>query len=250
MDKNTQISSIPAPVSEFQEATNPITYQDVINCPSAKLRAFSAKYGEGALKAVLSGVLTDISNLMSFEVKHEMIVAAAELIISDYPDTKLSDFKMFQSDVLRGKVGGKLFRWDTRTILEAWAEYYALREESFAAAREAHYQAEKQAFNEAYENLAIGAEKKVRDMKKEYDILKEQGELEAKIRTYKMLSLKQICELEGVDYETLLEVCEADCRKIWDESAVIGFDDYFKLHLVRVTNEVRRNPKALEQYTI
>lgn len=245
MDKNTQISSVPAPVGEFQGVGKPITYQDVINCPSVKLRVFSAKHGEGALKAILAGVLTDISNLLSFEVKNEMIVAAAELIISDYPDTKLADFKLFQSDVLRGKVGGKLFRWDTRTILEAWAEYYALREAAFAQEREAKHQAEKKAYNDAYDRIPTN-----RDMKKEYEILKRQAETDAKKQRYRLMSLKDICQAEGVDYETLVMACETDCRSIWTDDSVISFEDYLKLHLVRVANEVRRNPDILGEYTI
>ena len=247
--QNAQNSSLPAFLSEFQAVSSPTTYQDVINCPSAKLRPFEAKYGKQALSAVISSELMRICKLMSFETSDEMVVAATDLIILDYPDTKLADFKMFANDVLRCKVGGKLFRWDTRTILEAWAEYYRLREEEFAAAREAFYQAEKKAYNDAYDR-GLAKDNKERDMKREYDILKRQGEMEAKIRTYKLMPLKQICELEGVDYETLLLTCEADCRKVWTEDAVISFDDYLKLHLVRVTNEVRRNPLVLDRYTI
>lgn len=243
--QSTQNSSLPAFLSEFQAVSSPSTYQDVINCSSAKLRPFEAKYGKQALSAVISSELMRICKLMSFETSDEMVVAATDLIVLDYPDTKLADFKMFANDVLRGKVGGKLFRWDTRTILEAWAEYYRLREEEFAAAREAHYQAEKKAYNDAYDKLPD-----TRDMKKEYEVLKRQGEMEAKIRTYKLMPLKQICELEGVDYETLLLTCEQDCRLVWTEDAVISFEDYLKLHLVRVTNEVRRNPLVLDKYTI
>jgi hypothetical protein len=247
--QNTQNSSLPAFLSEFQAVSSPTTYQDVINCPSAKLRPFEAKYGKQALSAVISSELMRICKLMSFETSDEMVVAATDLIILDYPDTKLADFKMFANDVLRGKVGGKLFRWDTRTIMEAWTEYYRLREEEFAAAREAFYQVEKKAYNDAYDRAYAEGEKE-RDMKKEYEILKKQGEMEAKIRTYKLLPLKQICELEGADYETLVMACEVDCRNVWTDDSVISFDDYLKLHLVRVANEVRRNPKILEQYTI
>ena len=243
--QKSQNSSVPAFLREFEHTPVPTTYKDLVSCTGMKLKPFEAKYGKNALSAVISSELMRICKLMSFETTSEMVVAATDLIISDYPDTKLSDFKMFANDVLRGKVGGKLFRWDTRVILEAWAQYYSFREEVFAEAREERYKAEKKAYNDAYDKAPD-----VRDMKKEYEALKRQGELEAKIRTYKLMSIKMICELEGADYETLLLTCEADCRKVWTEDAVISFDDYFKLHMIRVANEIRRNPLALEQYTI
>lgn len=241
---NTQNSSFPASVAEFQAIPSPITYLDVVNCTSAKLKPFEAKYGKPALRVVISSEILRVCKLMSFETSSEMVMAATDLIIEDYPDTKMSDFKLFGSDVLRGKVGGKLFRWDTRTILEAWAEYYARREEEFAAARESFYQAEKKAYMDAYEKNPV------RDMKKEYDILKKEGENDAKKMKFKTMSLVEICKHEGVDYETLLLTCEADCRKVWADDTVISFDDYLKLHLVRVRNEVCRNPAALANYTI
>ena len=243
--QNTQNSSVPAFVREFEAIPMPTTYKDLVSCSGMKLRLFEAKYGISALKAILSSELIRICKLMSFETSNEMVIAATDLIIQDYPDTKLSDFKMFGADVLRGKVGGKLFRWDTRVILEAWAQYYALREEAFAEDREERHKAEKKAYNDAYDKA-----QEHRDMKKEYETLKKQGEAEAKIRAYKFLPLEKICELEGVDYETLLLTCESDCRNVWTEDSVISFENYFRLHMVRVANEIRRNPSALDKYTI
>lgn len=65
---------------------------------------------------------------------------------------------------------------------------------------------------------------------------------------YKGMSLKEICESAGKDYNELLRICVSDCEESWSPESVITFEDYVKLHLVRVLGQIRHNPAELNLY--
>ena len=86
-------------VDEFKAVSRPTTYTDIVSCPSAKLRPFVAKYGQDALEQIISSVITGIAEGLGLQVNGDQILDASALIIQEYPDTKLSDFKLFKNQL-------------------------------------------------------------------------------------------------------------------------------------------------------
>jgi hypothetical protein len=68
--------------------------------------------------------------------------------------------------------------------------------------------------------------------------------------TFKMLDLRGICEHMDKDYDTLVMICEKDCREVWEPDSIIPFDEYLRIHLGRVLTQIRSNPSDLDLYTL
>ncbi len=67
-------------------------------------------------------------------------------------------------------------------------------------------------------------------------------------RHYKHMTLLEICEFEGIDYKTLVNNCTHDCRKVWRVGDIMPFDEFLSSHLLRVLNDIRRNPGNINNY--
>lgn len=237
------MSNMPAIIKSFEVIQKPETYRDIVNCPSPKFKPFIAQYGVEPLKALICKVIMEAANMLRFDTSPDMISGAAELIITDFPDTKLSDLKMFKDDIIRGKVGGKLFGFDSRNIYECWKEYYALREDVFAEDREEKYQEQKKEYNEAWGRMA---------MPEKYAILRKAGEDRTSLKAYQAntsnMSLERICEEYGVSFETVKKNAEKDCAEAWTEDSGVDFEWYVEWHLKSVLMHVRKCYENLLQY--
>lgn len=240
------MSNFPAIVGQFQQIQKPDTYMDIVKCPSPKFAVFVKIHGRESLKALIALVINEVANLLRFETNPAMIEAAAEIIIKDWPDTKLSDLKMFKDDMIRGKIGGKLYGFDARTIVECWKDYYALREDVFAEDREARYNEEKKQFNEAFEKLSGSMPEKYKQAAKE-------GSDKRSLREYQantsMRTLEGICEEYAVSYDVLLKNAKEECQERWNEASGVDFDWYLDFHLKSILAHVRKCYENLIAYT-
>lgn len=255
MKEIAQNSNVPAFVAEFRSIAKPNTYTDLIGCTSAKLRPFAAKYGNDALETIVSGVLSSISSGLGLPVNAEQVLDASTMIIQEYPDTKLSDFILFKNEVLMGRVGGQvdnqLWKWTTRTMFQAWAEYYAKREDAFCDYREQKIQEDKLAYQngfvESYRNASPETKKMIQDTTAKLEALAEarraKYEEEKQIIPSK-LTLEEIARSEGVDFSELAEAIQKRAE-LRDPSVLISVR--LAAEMASVTFYARQNPKYLHE---
>lgn len=239
-------ANTPTYLIEFVESGKPNDYTDLIVSKSPKFLPFISQHGKMALKGLIGLVFTEISNLLRFETNSAMIDAAADVIIQDFPDTKLDDLKMFKDDMIRGKVGGKLFGWDARTIVECWQDYYAKREDVFAAAREAKFAEEKRQYQESY----IASSDKIKDLYAGLRQSASQQRLEQSYREkVRTMTLEEICTEAKLDYSAVMENIKEQARTDWADSGMeLTFELYLDVLTHKILLEARKNVDALGRY--
>lgn len=230
---------------EFQKTETPSTLPELIASSSMKLRRYEREFGRTSLISGVSLILTDISQHLRFDVSLDMVKVAAELIIEDFPDTKIDDFHLFRKKVLSGATGGKLFGWDTRTICETWREYYAWREDAFAEAREDKWRQEKKAEMEGSALTSEQMAKVYAKMSKDGQDKLQNDKLRAK---YRDLTLKQICFEESIDYDQLEKEQILICQERMKDFPDIDFDLYLANHMRSIMMEVKKYPERLYNY--
>lgn len=250
---NTQNNGIALIVRDFKALSKPTHYTDLIDCTSAKLRQFAAKYGNGALEAVLSSVLVGMADSLGKDIKGEHISEVAEFIIEDYPDTKLSDFHLFKMQMLKGEIGGQvrdqLWQLNTRTIILAWREYYAKREDVFAEHRERRHIEEKKAYQDGLVQSYRNSSPEVKDMMnraiEKLEERKRSWSEESKPITQNM-KLEEIAESQGIDLEVLAETI----RRKALENIGTGIPEVALIaaEMGRVTYEARKDAGFLKNY--
>jgi hypothetical protein len=105
---NLNGQNLPAHIAEFAAIVRPGSYSDIVACTSSKILPFAAKYGSDALQAIIMGVLGKLSESLGKPISGDQVAESAGLIISRYPDTKLSDFILFKDQMLTGEIGGQV----------------------------------------------------------------------------------------------------------------------------------------------
>lgn len=231
--------TLPAHLAEYQAIKTPEDYTALVKCESPKFLPFAAKHGEDLTIGLLSSVLTDICGLMRFEVQNRMIQVAAEIIFHEFPDTKMSDLKMFRREMLAGNIRVTRFGVDTPTLVQAFREYYAAREEHFCQAREDRHKAEKQ-----QERMELEGNDKMREvyarMRARAAQEREQAAYQAKVRS---MTLEQICEAEGINYAILERSVREECAPMITPE--IDAEAYVQFQLKRIELEARKSPDVL-----
>jgi hypothetical protein len=250
---------MPTPLAEFQAIVKPREYTDLLTCQSPKFLPFINRYGRPALEEIFGRVILDLSEGLGISISGTMASDAVELIIDDFPDTKLSDLLMFKRDVLGGKVGGqvddKLWKWNTRAIIQAWSEYYARREDVFCEAREQRYNEEKRAyadgFAKSFANATPEQQQKHRDWVAKMEAVtnaKRVKEEEAKAVIPQKLSLEQIADTEGIDMERLAAAIRSRAeQRQKDENLTIPMMIILQGEMAKVLFAARQNPKYLHE---
>lgn len=248
---------MPTPLAEFQAIAKPREYIDLLTCQSPKFMPFINRYGRSALEEIFGRVVMDLSEGLGVSVSGTMVSDAVDLIIDGFPDTKLSDLLMFKRDVLGGKVGGqvddKLWKWNTRAIVQAWGEYYAKREDVFCDAREQRYKEDKAAYNSGFAKSLANATPEQLEKHREYVAKLEAttkarqiAQEEAKSVIPGKLSLEQIAEREGIDATILAEAIKAKAeRRRVDENLTIPMLLILQAEMASVLYEARQDGKYL-----
>jgi len=255
---NGDNSGLPAFIVEFQAITKPTTYTDIVSCTSAKLRPFTAKYGLPAMKELISFVLLKLASSLGKPIDGEHLEEVAEYIIEDFPDTKLSDFHMFRKEMLRGSIGGQvgdqLWHLNTRTLNQAWAEYYARREDVFCEAREQRYQEEKRQYNDGFARSFANASPETQQKHREWvakmaEKIAIRDEEKAQKSIPQKLTLEQIAESEGIDTVKLAEAIQtaATTRQI-EENLKIPMMLILQAEMASVLFNARQDGKFLHGY--
>ena len=205
---------MPTAREEFMAIAKPREYSDLITCQSPKFLPFMDRYGRPALEELFGRVILDVADGLGVTISGNMVADAVDLIVDEFPDTKLSDILLFKRDVLKGSVGGqvddKLWKWNTRAIVQAWSEYYARREDAFAEHREARYNEDKKAyadgFAKAYRNASPDIQKQIQESTARFE-----AQQSAKRKTWEdkpfdsKRSLEEIAQDHGIDLTVLAE---------------------------------------------
>ena len=205
---------MPTAREEFMAIAKPREYSDLITCQSPKFLPFMDRYGRPALEELFGRVILDVADGLGVTISGNMVADAVDLIVDEFPDTKLSDILLFKRDVLKGSVGGqvddKLWKWNTRAIVQAWGEYYARREDAFAEHREARYTEDKKAyadgFAKAYRNASPDIQKQIQESTARFE-----AQQAAKRKTWEdkpfdsKRSLEEIAQDHGIDLTVLAE---------------------------------------------
>lgn len=249
---------LPTAELEFKAVVKPKEYTDLIDCQSPKFLPFIDRYGLESLETIISITLTSLSEGLGFTVSGEMLCDSAELIIQEYPDTKLSDLLLFKSQMLIGRIGGqvedKLWRWNTRSILQAWGEYYANREDIFCDYREQKNVEAKAEYNSGFARSFANATPEQQDKHKEYLQKLEQSHKEKREQVERMkeqlpqkMTLEEIAEFEGIDLGELAAVItkKAETRRGNNGEPLTLFAS---AEMASLLFEARQNPKYLHEY--
>lgn len=255
--QNGQHSNLPDYVREFQEVMRPNTYTDLITCKSAKLRPFAAKYGNKALEDILMGVLSGLSEGLGLSVSAVMLSDAATLIIQEYPDTKLSDFLLFKNEMLLGRIGGQigdqLWKWNTRTITLAWAEYYEKREDAFSEHREHQNDEYKHQYKtglaRAFANASPESRELIKSTADKLDRLVKSKRISAdrdRPVPIEKMELHEVCAEKGIPYDRIFNIVAEKCRQEFNEDIGISFETFLALRLKAVLFSVRKDENYLE----
>ena len=203
---------LPSPVAEFNAVQKPREYTDLIKCQSPKFPAFIRQYGRPALQDIFSLTVTQLSEGLGLPITGGQVDDAVDIIIDEYPDTKLSDLLLFKRQMLRGTLGGqvddKLWKWNTRSICQAWADYYAKREDVFCEHREQKHNEAKQEYNsgiaKAFANATPEQQEKHREQLRRNEETKAKLSIGTQNDTIpQRATLEDLARLEGIDPELL-----------------------------------------------
>ncbi len=250
---------LPTAAAEFKAVIKPREYTDLISCQSPKFMPFIKMYGRPALEELFGRVVMDIAEGLGVSISGNMVADAIELIVDDFPDTKLSDILMFKRDVLGGKVGGqvddKLWKWNTRAIIQAWGEYYARREDVFCDERERRYQEDKQSYNTGFAKSFANATPEQQERHREYVAKLEATQAKRNAETEKAkeiipakLNLEQIAESEGVDMVSLAGAIRKRAEKRQaEENLTIPMMLILQAEMASALYEARQDPKYLHK---
>lgn len=250
---------MPTASEEFKAITKPREYTDLVSCQSPKFLPFINRYGRPALEELFGRVVMDIADGLGVSISGNMVADAVDLIVDDFPDTKLSDLLMFKRDVLGGKVGGqvddKLWKWNTRAIVQAWGEYYAKREDAFCDAREQRYAEEKRqyqdGFAKAFAHATPEQQEKHREWLKKMEAAansRRVKEEEAKAIIPQKLTLEEIAAAEGIDMVKLAGAIKAKAERRRDEEGLTApMMLLLQVEMASAQFEARQNPKYLHE---
>lgn len=250
---------MPTPIAEFQAVSKPKEYTDLIECRSPKFMPFINRYGRQALQDIFSMTLVQLSDGLGLPVQGGQIDDAVDLIIDDYPDTKLSDLILFKREMLKGKLGGqvddKLWKWNTRSICQAWGEYYAKREDAFCEVRERKYSQEKNEFNTGLARSFANASPEQKEKHREF-VAKMEQLAESKRVKYEdekavirqKLTIEEIAESEGVDFEELAGAIRSKAeRRQAEENLSVPIMLLLQAEMASTLFEARKDPKYLHR---
>ncbi len=244
-------SQTPPQIVEFKAVAQPRTYRDVVACSSRKFPAFAKDHGEEALEAVVIMVLSRITEALAYDIRPVMIIESARAIIQDWPDTKLSALLMFKNEILSGRVGGKLFRWDARVIVECWREYYLNQENEFADFREKQWELQKKKEGEpdplpgSYPPTLNPEEFKMLPSESQAALLKQFKEAKQNLADLGAKELKAFRDRKArasMSLEQLCNLYEIDFKKV--EAAIL--EDY--IEALKKTNVPAENEENFKRF--
>lgn len=261
MSQQVQIAKqwMPTALDEFKAITKPREYTDLIKCQSPKFLPFINRYGRPALEELFGRVVMDVAEGLGVTISGNMVADAVDLIVDEFPDTKLSDLLMFKRDLLGGKVGGqvddKLWKWNTRAIVQAWGEYYAKREDAFCDYREQRHNEAKQEYAGGFAKALANASPEQLEKHREYVAkLEKSAEVKrvvqekAKEIIPAKLTLEQIAAHEGIDILKLSEAIKAKAEKRRvEEGLTIPMMLILQAEMASTLYEARQDVKYLHE---
>lgn len=222
--KLTAYKSFDEFVKHESNLPTPAGRNELIAADSRQFIYVQKVYGPKAIVGIISTALSKTCLYLNMEVREEMVIKAAEIIVEDYPDSKIADLKMFEGWVMRSP--RKMFRLDTRELVLMYRDYYAWREEAFAEHRESRHKERKKELEngdiptdekmaEIYRNMKYQAKEKM---------AKEQRDQEIKFKT-----AEEICAIAGVSYEEVYELHKRQWHETWAKSGIrdeMSFEDF------------------------
>lgn len=250
---------LPTPIAEFQAVSKPKEYTDIIQCQSPKFLPFINQYGRQALQDVFTMTVVQLSDGLGLPIMGGQIDDAVDIIIDDFPDTKLSDLLLFKRQMLRGGIGGqvddKLWKWNTRSICQAWSDYYAKREDVFCDYREQKHLEAKQGYNTGFAKSLANATPEQLEKHREYVAKLEAAtkakhikDEEAKAIIPAKLTLEQIAAHEGIDILKLSEAIKAKAeRRRVEENLTIPMMLILQAEMASTLYEARQDVSYLHK---
>lgn len=229
-------------------------YTDLIQLPSLRLERIQAAYGNDSAVDLVVMLLSEICSVMAFKTTPEMILTAAEMIVSDYPDTKVAAFHLFKKDVMYGNIGapmGKTFRMDAKVLLEMWADFYVKMSNAIAEFIEArHKDIQEVPINK---DKVIPMPEYVKDTYKRIEQEKAAKAKELDENRPKPAIKKTLDEIAAsmkIDPLVLAEAIKKDAETTFSKGEVKGltFQAFLGIKLGQVTFEARKDPKFLKEY--
>lgn len=250
---------LPTALDEFRAISKPREYKDLIKCQSPKFPAFTAQYGRTALEAIFEEVVTDLSQGLGLPVSGTMVADSVDIIIDEYPEAKLSDLLLFKRLMLKGDIGGqvgdKLWKWNTRTICQAWGEYYDNSTEAIRAEIDRKHQENKDGGGETVQ--ITGKEIPMPDyVKQNMDKLYRKSiaekrileEIEKPEPLRSKLTIDEIADVEGIDKTILAEAIRLRAEQIHkDQKQKIPLQTILIGELASIQFAARQNPKYLHE---
>lgn len=120
-------------MKDLQKALQPYTGRELsvseaITSGLPTLRKVELISGQAAASALVAAELIRLMSVLNFQVKTEMIEAAADGIAYRFPDVNTADLMLFRLQVQRGELGGEIYRIDTRTLVRLFEDYYERRQ--------------------------------------------------------------------------------------------------------------------------
>ncbi len=243
MNEISPVQSFPLALSDFQGIARPKTYTELVRSSCVKLRPFSKTHGNDATQAIILSVLSGISESLSMDVSGTMLFNASRLILEDYPDTKLSALHFFAREVLSGRLGKKIYRWDTRVIMELWGEFYENMEIEYEGIRTSGLGMQDRDGN----LIGLNDLKKVREMSERMKLQAKEEKEKIKFRArMKDVSFVELCESQGVTLEAVADAIRARATKDYNMFELdINFETFLSVRMAAVRNDAKKNPAYL-----
>lgn len=258
-------SNLPAHIAEFRSYPRPKTFEDILVSRCPKIPAFARKHGIDKVEDIVFITLSSISEGLAFPINSTMLMEATQTIVEDWPDTRMDDFLLFKKEFLAGRIGGNtkhdLYRWDTRTIIMAWDEYYQKMMNMVCDKREEqiktdHIQYE-DGYGKSYAKLSQESKDKIHKSmtalseKMSVRNILENEKINERIELArnKTKSIEDIAFEEGIEMEIISEciIKAATKQKIESKSdAPIGV--FIAKVMAEVTYNAKQDPESLRKF--
>lgn len=113
---------------------SPRTPEDLVQLDSRQFVYLTNTYGKDSCIAVITIALTRTCQYLNLDISAPMVHRAAEIISEDFSDCKFADLQLFDRWVL--SLSEKLYRLDTRELVDLFKRYYGYRQEAFSVKAE------------------------------------------------------------------------------------------------------------------
>lgn len=231
------------------------TYTDLVKLPSLRLERIQQAFGEDSAVGMVTMLLSDLCSVMAFKTTPEMILTAAEMIVSDYPDTKVAAFHLFKKDVMYGNIGapmGKTFRMDAKVLLEMWADFYKKMSTAIAEFIEAKHKDIPEVTINKDKVIPMPEYVKATYQKIEQEKAAKAKELdENRPKPMVKKTLDEIAASMKIDPLVLAEAIRKDAEMTFNKPGEVSgltFQAFLGIKLGQVTFEARKDPKFLKEY--